>query len=232
VTLPIVLSPPFRRAFDRLPEDLARVFGPALAAVVAHGPASSVVFAEAIAADDLDACAALVDVWHRDGLSTPLVLTPDEFKRSLDAFPLEYQAIVDRHVLIAGRDPFAGVTTNPEDLRRACEVQARSHLIHLREGWLSAAGHRDDLAEMIEASAAPLRALLANIARLQGEPSSTVDELTRIAEVSAGMPPDLVRAVLGLETAPEQSHALVGRLREYLEASERLWAAVDAWRSS
>ena len=232
MTLPFELSSPVRRAFERLAEDLARIYAARLVAVVSHGPASSVVFAESITADDLDACAALVDVWHRDGLSTPLVLTPDEFQRSLDAFPLEYQAIVDRHVLIAGRDPFAGVVTNPEDLRRACEVQARGHLIHLREGWLNAAGHRDDLADMVEASAAPLRALLGNIARLQGEPSTTTDELARVAEVSAGMPSDLVRAVLALETAPEQSRALVGRLREYLEASERLWAAVDAWRSS
>jgi hypothetical protein len=46
-------------------------------------------------------------------------MTPDEFRRSLDAFPLEYQAIIDRHVVLAGRSPFSEAEISPADLRRA-----------------------------------------------------------------------------------------------------------------
>ena len=40
---------------------------------------------------DLERCAALSDGWRRRNLATPLLLTPDEFARALDAFPLEYR---------------------------------------------------------------------------------------------------------------------------------------------
>ena len=34
-------------------------------------------------------------------------------------------------------------------LRAACEVQAKSHLIHLRQGWIENVGHDDRLAALI-----------------------------------------------------------------------------------
>ena len=39
------------------------------------------------------------------------------------------------------------LTVDPADLRRACEVQARSHLLHLREGYLETRGRADALAD-------------------------------------------------------------------------------------
>ena len=49
-------------------------------------------------------------------------------------FPLEFGDILARHVTLAGTDPFQGAHVPSEDLRRACEVQAKSHLIHLARG--------------------------------------------------------------------------------------------------
>jgi hypothetical protein len=232
MSAPLTLDAGARRAFDQLAADLKRVFTDRFVALVAHGTGTGTAFAETITADDLDACSALVEAWHRDGLAAPLLLTPDEFRRSLDAFPVEYQSIVDRHVVIAGRPPFDDVAIAADDLRRACEVQARSHLIHLREGWVNAGGHGHALADLVEASAGPLRALLTNIARLHGDQASTAAELAALAHAGAGMPVDLVTAVLMLETRPENRRDVVGRMREYLEASERLWASVDRWRES
>jgi hypothetical protein len=220
-----------RKAFDRLTADATRVFGDRFVALVAYEPAAALVFAASVTPGDLDALAVLSETWHRDGLRTPLVLTPSEFRRSVDAFPLEYQAILDRHVVVAGRSPFAEISITPGDLRRACEVQARAQLIHLREGWLEAAGHSDELAEVIERSAGPLRVLLANVARLNGAAASDDETIARVAGELIGMPVDLVRSLLALEAAPERSRALVPRLPEYLTAVERLWAFVDSWRS-
>jgi hypothetical protein len=220
-----------RRAFDRLTADARRVFGDRFVALVAYEVSAGLVFTTSVTPGDLDALAVLVETWHREGLRTPLVMTEEEFRRSVDAFPLEYQAILDRHLVVAGRNPFTGVSLESADLRRACEVQARAQLIHLREGWIEAAGHADELAELLERSAGPLRVLLANVARLNGATGDDPEALARWTESVIGMPGDLVRALLALETAPDRSRALVPRLPEYLAAVERLWVSIDAWRS-
>lgn len=215
------------RAFERLAQDLTRILADRFVALVASGPHSSVVFATDIAAGDLEASSALVHTWHRDGLDTPLLITADEFRRSLDAFPLEYQAIVDRHLVIAGTPPFTDIVVEPQHLRRACEVQAKSHLIHLRQGWIDAAGHETELAGVVARSAGSLRALLSNVARLSNAHGDGDPALAGAR--AAGLDQNLVRDILAIETAPEHAHALVRRLPEYLAATEHLWAFVDGW---
>jgi len=227
---PLELTPAARHAFDRLAADARRVFGARFGAVVAYGQQTAVVFADAIHADDLDALGALVDTWRHDNVSTPLVVTPDEFRRSLDAFPLEYQSILDSHIVIDGRPPFDGVEVAADDLRRACETQARSYLIHIRQGWLETAGHQEEIAALLARSAQPFRALIANVARLEGETALASHELSAFAERVLGVPATLVRLTLDLERHPEHASALVNRMPEYLAAAEQLWRFVDTWR--
>ena len=227
------LSASVMRAFARLASDLQRVLGGRFVALVAFSPSESMAFAETILADDLEALSAVAGAWHGDGLATPLLLTPQEFQRTLDVFPLEYQAILDQHVVIAGRPPFDNAAVAHEDLRRACEAQARSHLIHLRQGWLQAGAHDEHLAELIERSAAPFHTLLAHVARLEdgaGSGQSSPDDLARFAERSIGMPVDLARAIFEIEARPERRRELAGRMADYLAATERLWQLVDRWR--
>jgi hypothetical protein len=157
-------------------------------------------------------------------------MTPDEFRRSLDTFPAEYRTLLDHHVVIDGTPPFDGAAIDHADLRRACEAQARGHLIHLRQGWITAAGHDDRLAALIAQSAAPLKVVLEHLAQLQNEHPGSDEALTAFAERVVGMPADLVSAVFALEATPHRAYTLVPRLADYLTAAERLWTYVDGWR--
>src|SRR5262245_34385724 len=121
-----------RRAYERMASDLSRIFGDRFVSLVASPGGAAAAFAISIAADDLDAISALTEAWRRDSIALPLIVTVDEFARSLDTFPIEFQTLLDEHVVIAGRPPFDGVKISTDDLRRACEAQARGHLIHLR----------------------------------------------------------------------------------------------------
>jgi len=225
------LSAAARQAMARLAADLIRVFGGRFVGLVAYGPARTAAFARSIHADDLEALTPLADRWLRDGLETPLFLTPLEFDRSLDAFPLEYQAMLDRHEVIAGESPFTGARPSEADLRRACEVQAKAFLIHLRQGWIQAAGHTHEQEHLLAESAAPLRALLASVALLQHANHTTDADIATFAEHATGVPADLVAGILALEQRPEGARRLTARLGEYLAAAERLWAHVDGWRA-
>jgi hypothetical protein len=172
---------------------------------------------ETLTADDLRACSGRVPGWHRAGLATPLVLPAHEFDRSLDAFPFEFGAIVADHVVLSGTNPFNGLRVDPADLRRACEVQARSHLLHLREGYLETGGRADALAVLIVDSAPAFAALLENIARLQrrdAAPSGVAADVARLAGVT------------------EISGAEAERIfPAYLDSVERLVKFVDGWNA-
>jgi hypothetical protein len=228
----LTLTASIERAFGRLAADLERVFAARFASLVAYDQNASVAFVTSVEADDLDALGPLVGAWHHDGLATPLVMTPDEFRRSLDAFPLEYQAILDRHTVVAGSPPFAGVSVNADDLRRACEIQARGHLIHLRQGWLQAGGHQSHLVDIVVGSAAPFRALLSNVARLHGAPYAHDADLAAFAQTVIGMPADVVAAILDLASHPEHGRKALLHLGGYLAAAGELWNFVDRWRRS
>ena len=70
---------------------------------------------DSLTRDDLRACAGRVAGWHDAGVATPLLLAADEFDRSLDAFPLEFGAILADHTLVAGANPFERLRVDAAD---------------------------------------------------------------------------------------------------------------------
>jgi hypothetical protein len=225
-----------RQAAEVLAADLRRIFGARLQSLVAYGVDGAVHTRDALPTmarvdrvtfDDLAACAPLADGWRRRGLGVPLLLSRNEFTRSLDAFALEYGAIVARHVVIAGADPFVDLRLADEDVRRACERQAKSHLIHLREGFLECGRDARAIASMIARSVQGFELLLVNIAKLDG---ISGDDLAARGADAVGLPHGLLddlRASRSAGTIVEPT-ALLAR---YVSAAERAWEHVDGWRA-
>lgn len=214
--------------------DLQRIFGDRLEAVVAFGPptaaqAPSVALVRTLTADDLIACAARASTWHRAGSATPLLLTKDEFAGSLDAFPVEYGEIIDSHRLIFGTDPFAGLSIHADDLRRACEVRVKSHLLHLRENFIECGGRPSAVAALVTESAPAFAQLLSRLARLDGRAASSHAGLGAFAAQRAQLDPRVVGDLLAL-TGESTSGVDPARLfTGYLAAVEQLARFIDSW---
>ena len=193
-------------------------------------PTHTLVVAETLTAADLKACADRLTAWNDAGLATPLLLAAREFRRSLDVFPFEFGAIVADHVVAAGRDPFEGVHVDPRDLRRASESQARSHLLHLREGYVETRGRADALAVLIVESAAALARLVKTLARLDGVETHDAGAAARHAERATGATAGAIADVVALAGVSEiSSDAALRLITPYLEAVERIVAFVDGW---
>ena len=220
--------------------DLHNIFGLRLLSVVAYGPhlerapralVTCLALVDSLGVSDLEACAGFTSRWHRAGLATPLLLTPAEFRSSLDAFPLEYGAIIRAHVRVFGDDPFEGVTIVREDLRRACETQIKSHLLHLREGFLEAGGRPSAVAALITRSAPAFTAVLRHVAWLNDESVVGHAEATREGAREAGLDEGTVTDLLALEQGGSVPSADPARLfPRYLATVEQLARAIDAWR--
>lgn len=232
-----------QNAIESLARDLDEVFGPRLQALVAyagsHGDGSvhSCALIDGLAFQDLVKCLPFTGRWHQRRVAVPLMLSGDELQRTLDIFPLEYAAIAADHVVVRGADPFADVSVPLDDLRRAAEAQAKSHLIHLREAYLESHGDATRIANIVAASAAPLRALLSNIARLPDSPgaagaaSGLSDEtLATTAEARMGVSSGVVRDVLASSSGEQSTVTDPSHLfSRYLDAAQKIWEYVDGW---
>jgi hypothetical protein len=223
-------------AVRTLERDLREIFLERLRSLAVYSDASgdgrtaTMVVVDRLTSDDLRACAARVPSWHDADLATPLILPSQEFGRALDAFPIEFGAIVSDHVLVSGSDCFQGLTVDPGHLRHACEVQARSHLLHLREAFLETRGRGDALADLICRSAAPLAALLKSVARLHGNDRETPEGAAAVVERAAGLPEGSLAKVTALSGRGQLPSEEARRIfPEYLEAVERLTAYIDRW---
>lgn len=231
----------WRPAARAVAAELQAIFGARLRSVVAYGPrlddhsegpVTCLALVDTLTVSDLDACAARTAGWRKTQIAVPLILPTDEFRESLDAFPLEYGEILRAHETVAGEDLLAGVTIAPDDLRRACETQVKSHLLHLRQAYMESGANPTAVSELVRASAPAFGALLRNVARLSGVHSSSRMQTTLEGARIAGLPEHLVADVLSLEkpaAIPQSDPARV--FPEYLAAVEQLARAVNSWRT-
>ena len=231
------------QAARALANDLAGIFGTRLQAVVVFGtharphprviqtPVQTLALVTQLEYADLAASAELAGTWQGRGLDMPLLLPTGEFRRSLDAFPLEYGDILAHHILVHGGDPFDGLAVPAEDLRRACEFNIRSHVIHLREGFLLAAQQPRKVADLIVSSAAPFASLIQTFALVTGAPpQSPPDALASHVGRVAGLDRDLLARLMRLE----EDHTLdpgdaVQLYPPYLDVMQGLLRVIDGW---
>lgn len=231
------------QAAGRLADDLAGIFGTRLTAVLVYGtharphpravkaPVQTLALVTSLEYAHLAGAAERAAAWQALGLDMPLLLPADEFRRSLDAFPLEYGDILAHHIVVRGHDPFAGIAVSAEDVRRACEVKIRSHAIHLREGFLLTGQRPKEVAELIVASAGPFASLIETYARLTGAPTQSPPDAqaTHVARVS-GLDRDLIARLLALEEDHQLDAAeAVALFPPYLDLVQSLVTVIDAF---
>ena len=232
------LSPALRDALSLLARDLRGVFGTRLHSLVAYGLERgahdddlmhTLALVDRVTFDDLAACAPAADSWHRRGLAVPLLISRHEFLRTLDVFPVEYERIITDHAIVEGAAPFDGIRVSDLDLRRGIELQAKSHLIHLREGFLESGRDSGRVARLIAASAPAFHRLIANIVKLNGRMPDSDDAMAAAGAELVGLDPAMVREVLASRastTAAVDPSALLSR---YIAGAEQIWQYVDAW---
>ena len=178
----------------------------------------------------LETLAPLVARWRRRGFALPLVLDPEYLERARDAFPMELEDIRREHRVLAGRDVFAAVRTDPAAMRRECEREGRGKLLRLRALFLETAGAPRALEGVLVGSLKSFLTLLRHLLGLRGEsPGHGYGEVLRAGEALVG-PLPVMRRLLAHRSglAKLSRRALRDEFGAYLEEVERIVAALDA----
>src|SRR5690242_5085927 len=153
---------------DTFGDAVARALGPRLISLILYGsvargthvPQRSDVNTLLICdtADDalFAALAPAVREWRRAGHPAPLIFTEAEWRGSADVFAIEYEDMRAHHRVLAGRDPWSGITVEERDVRRQLEAELMGKLIRLRQAYagLHGSGDTKQLAGVVVGSAA------------------------------------------------------------------------------
>ncbi len=135
--------------------------------------------------------------WIRAGHPPPLILTEAEWRTSADAFPIEYEDMRQHHRVLAGRDPWQGITVDREHVRRQLEHELMGKLVRLRQAYAALRGHPKQLAGVIVGSASGFFTMLRATLRLAGKtPPAAPDDLMREASAAIGFAPEGLAALV------------------------------------
>jgi len=229
---------------EELVKQLQLAYGEGLRSVVLFGSAVAgehtkksdynvLVVVDSLPLERLRAVAAVSRAWADDGNPPPMTFTVKEWRSSADIFPMEYADILERHRVLFGEDPTAGVSVNPADLRLEVEQQTMGKLLHLRQATMGAGGDRKLQLELLERSLSTLMVIFRGVSRLMGEaPSPDYEQLTRSLAERAGFSPEpfvkVIRHVRGTEKISRDAAESI--LEQYLGAMERLVTYLNSFR--
>ena len=178
----------------------------------------------------LHAATPAVAEWVKGGQPAPLIFADAEWRASTDVFPIEIEDMREAHRVVAGRDPFDGLTTRRSDLRTELEHEVRGKVLRLRTEYAAAAADGKALGRLLVHSAGTFFVLFRAFLRLTGGvPPAGHDALVRETSAAANLDPtvfDWVLAALDGRNPPALAayDPIAGR---YVDAMEKLADYID-----
>ena len=172
----------------------------------------------------------LLKKWRKRAVTTPLFLTPEYIRSSLDSFPLEFWDMQKFHQIVYGEDLLRGLEIRRSDLRLQCEREIKGKLLHLRQNFLNSERKPYRLRSLLVFSVPSFSTILNALLFLKGE--STQNSRKEIFLNTArvfGLRRDVFETVLKLryEKLKLKKDELLTLTREFIEEIRKLSQLVD-----
>lgn len=231
-----------KMTLDELTAQLRAAWGEALQSVVLYGSAATeegrvsqarcdvLVIVDRLDLARLQAAGAVVRAWTDAGHPPPMTMTAEEWRGSVDIFPMEYADILERHRVLHGLPPFEGIHVRRGDMRSQLENQVMGKLLHLRQGVLAAGGDAKRQLELLEVSKSAILVLCRATLRLHElTPPADAETVALDTGRVAGFDPEpFVRVVRHVQKKVKLAPADVGGvLAGYVGAVEQLKRHLD-----
>jgi predicted nucleotidyltransferase len=161
---------------------------------------------------------------------TPLVLTDEQIRRSVDVFPVEFQDLATRRALLWGEDVLAALRVGRHHLRHQCESELRSKLVGLRQAYIVAGGTADLASRLLARAAGGSAAAYRGLLELRGvaNPPEAADALTAAVAAAYSVDAAGLAAPFAAHREPPAGDTATAMFAAYVSALDALVAAVDA----
>ncbi len=150
-----------------------------------------------------------------------------------DVFPIEFHEIVQRHVVLTGKDVFAGIAIDDGYLRLQCERELREKLLRLEEAYIEAHERPKDVTRLLMQSYSAFAAIFRGcLTLLGGEPPVATHDVVLAFCARAGLDASVFDRVEQLrrgEGVQESPRALFERYHAQLAAAV---SRVDRFRAA
>jgi hypothetical protein len=167
-------------------------------------------------------------------IRSPLVMTEDYLRRSLDVFPIEFLDIKLFHQTVYGPDHFEKIAIDKAQLRLQCERDLKGKLINLQRGYVSCGGRTREiralLLEALPGFFALLRSMLFLVQAPKEPPARKADVLIE-AEAVFHIPLAGLREIIALKADKRfflNRDQIAGLFKEVYGITNELCAATDA----
>jgi hypothetical protein len=191
---------------------------------------NSVFVLHAMDLEFLEFLAPLGKTYGKKRIASPLIMTPEYIRNSLDVFPVEFLNIKLLHKTTFGEDLFQNLMIDRSDLRLQCERELKVRLIGLRQGYISAIGNAKILTDLFINTIAGYVPLFRGIVLILGKepPLRNEDVLAVLAEVS-GVDTKVFKTVL--KQKKQKTKMTIKQLnaifKDYYAAMEKLGDITD-----
>lgn len=227
------LPPETRAPLQALKEGLEKAVGANLAALVVYGSAvrggyvpdesdiDVIVVLDDTSLPQLKAIAQPLVLARYGGRVEAMVLKRAAIHRAADVFPLLYDDLRQRHVLLSGSDVFAGLEISDAHRRLRIEQELREARIRMRRAVVDALGSEATIAGAVARKVKQIRGPLHALLCLKGQ---TCDDRLEPVLAAAGKAYGVdTTTLLRVAAAPEAAHtALRALLDAAIEDVDRL----------
>ena len=135
-----------------------------------------------------------------------MFLLEAEFQPAIEAFAVKFGDIARRHVILHGRDPFAGATVPREASVRRLKQVLLNLSLRMREIYIARSLREEQIVAAICDNAGPLRACAATLMELQG--ASTGSPKEALEKVAAVLVPETAASLMAKITEARVAGAL------------------------
>jgi predicted nucleotidyltransferase len=240
------LAKEIQEPLDRFVAAVRSAFGDKLLSVVLYGSAAAgdyvprrsdinlALVLRSITLESLGRCRPYLKTWRKDNIALPLLLTPEDIRRSADIFPVEFLDICEHHVLLHGTDFFAELSVDPRHLRFQIEHELKAKLLSLREAYLAGLDQGRPEAvveELLLASVPAVLALGRNLLRAASHrpPARKIDTPAALEKAfGVSLPTIADLAARRARGEPLAGGEATARFERYLEEIGTLARLVDA----